>query len=535
MKDLLPATFCVLLVAVSAGATQQVYGPVQNYNGTIQTSTDYTVPTTGTWFVYNPISGQTLKFGAWGGQTYTCFHPAPTFIDSYLYVDPCHPGMNSMKLTELCAYNTQPSAPAGTIPTQRGFTAADPEVVIGSGPSYFAGKSGMQYSASVQSCTVGSLSSRLPGYDISKIATTPPENLVYIAEVTIPSTDVPNFIGQFEYTMDYLGQTSSGDPCMPYAHSFQITFSQWDPSVPKVSDIDWLSPHIVPGYVTIITPPNWVNPGGTYGRAGFEANAGSEIGIGSGSFGWTVKGKTPYVETGYAYLTNSGTMVSPVIKTLIVGADPGSNCGTAGYLIADLNRDCYVNFQDFSIFAGQWLNCTDPGGTGCIQDSIIGLGVAYDAADTTGPAVVQGLYDTHVSEMLVGDQVVKLCGISISNGASLFAAAQSLPAFTAGQTIPITVVRSESVLNLNVTAISISLVDANISYNNKNCTQVTTGGTTSYYTCQCSTGSNVCSCLWLHQPVSNMWHNFIWRGYQVQKVCSDSGGNYCETPWLGLL
>jgi hypothetical protein len=534
MRNALLITICVLLLAVPAVAIKQVYGPVPQYSGTQPASVDKTVPTTGTWFIYNPVSGKATKFGGWGGQTYTFFYPSPVFVNSYLYVDPCFPPYSGMKVTEVCAYNTQPDAPSGTIPTQRGFTAASPEAVIGVGPSFTAGKSGVQHSFTMETCTVGALPSRLAGYDVSKI-TGPPENIVYIAEATISASDQADFIGQFEYTISYLGQTSSGDPCMPYLHSFQLNISQWDPSVPKISDIDWEAPYIVPGYVTIVTPPTWVNAGGTWGRAGYEANTGSEIVAGTGSFGWTVKGKTPYVAGGHAYLTTDGTLASPVIETMIVGADAGSNCGTAGYLTADLNRDCYVNFQDFAIFAGQWLQCTNPVDTGCSAPTIVGLGIAYNSEDTTGPAVVQGLYDTHVSEIQEGDQIVGFCGMSIANGASLFTASQSLSPLTAGQTIPVTVVRSGSVLNLNITAISISLVDANISYNNKNCTQVTTGGTTSYYTCQCNTGSNVCSCLWLHQPVSNMWHNFIWRGYQVQKVCSDSGGNFCQTPWLGLL
>jgi len=49
---------------------------------------------------------------------------------------------------------------------------------------------------------------------------------------------------------------------------------------------------------------------------------------------------------------------------------PGpSACGEPGteYLDADLNGDCYVNWGDFSEFAGQWLQCTDPANSECDQ------------------------------------------------------------------------------------------------------------------------------------------------------------------------
>jgi len=39
--------------------------------------------------------------------------------------------------------------------------------------------------------------------------------------------------------------------------------------------------------------------------------------------------------------------------------------GTQPFLSADLNQDCYVNWGDFTIFAGQWLQCTDPANPAC--------------------------------------------------------------------------------------------------------------------------------------------------------------------------
>jgi hypothetical protein len=60
----------------------------------------------------------------------------------------------------------------------------------------------------------------------------------------------------------------------------------------------------------------------------------------------------------------------------IVGAygddDKGSNSGSAyifvpcaGWLTADLNGDCFVDFEDFSIFANQWLKCGDTTNPNC--------------------------------------------------------------------------------------------------------------------------------------------------------------------------
>ena len=46
-------------------------------------------------------------------------------------------------------------------------------------------------------------------------------------------------------------------------------------------------------------------------------------------------------------------------------ADIILECGDWGYNAADLSRDCQVNLIDFSMFAQQWLDCTDPIGSEC--------------------------------------------------------------------------------------------------------------------------------------------------------------------------
>jgi hypothetical protein len=47
-----------------------------------------------------------------------------------------------------------------------------------------------------------------------------------------------------------------------------------------------------------------------------------------------------------------------------------SDCGDWGYLFADFNNDCKVDFKDFAKFAEQWLECTSPGGENCIYGDI---------------------------------------------------------------------------------------------------------------------------------------------------------------------
>jgi len=49
-------------------------------------------------------------------------------------------------------------------------------------------------------------------------------------------------------------------------------------------------------------------------------------------------------------------------------ADP-QQCGDSGttYLAADLNHDCYVNFEDMAKMAQNWVKCTNPADTACNQ------------------------------------------------------------------------------------------------------------------------------------------------------------------------
>ena len=51
-------------------------------------------------------------------------------------------------------------------------------------------------------------------------------------------------------------------------------------------------------------------------------------------------------------------------------ADVVLECGDWGYSLADLNRDCQVNLTDFSMFADEWLKCSDPTDLSCAYGSV---------------------------------------------------------------------------------------------------------------------------------------------------------------------
>jgi len=43
----------------------------------------------------------------------------------------------------------------------------------------------------------------------------------------------------------------------------------------------------------------------------------------------------------------------------------GPECGFSGFLLEDLNKDCYVNETDLQLFVAQFLECTDPNNVDC--------------------------------------------------------------------------------------------------------------------------------------------------------------------------
>ncbi len=50
------------------------------------------------------------------------------------------------------------------------------------------------------------------------------------------------------------------------------------------------------------------------------------------------------------------------------GTTPYTLCGEGIVVPGDLTGDCYVGFEDLAEFAADWLSCTDPGKSGCVEN-----------------------------------------------------------------------------------------------------------------------------------------------------------------------
>lgn len=44
-----------------------------------------------------------------------------------------------------------------------------------------------------------------------------------------------------------------------------------------------------------------------------------------------------------------------------------NECGPWNYPAGDFNQDCLIDLQDFAIFCREWLDCTAPDISGCIN------------------------------------------------------------------------------------------------------------------------------------------------------------------------
>ncbi len=44
-----------------------------------------------------------------------------------------------------------------------------------------------------------------------------------------------------------------------------------------------------------------------------------------------------------------------------------NECGPWNYPVGDFNQDCFIDLQDFAIFCREWMECTDPDISGCIN------------------------------------------------------------------------------------------------------------------------------------------------------------------------
>ena len=67
--------------------------------------------------------------------------------------------------------------------------------------------------------------------------------------------------------------------------------------------------------------------------------------------------------------THTGSLMPAYIDNLKIEYVIVAYCGDAQtvYSPADINKDCHVDFRDFSAMAADWFKCTDPGNSGCNQ------------------------------------------------------------------------------------------------------------------------------------------------------------------------
>jgi hypothetical protein len=136
--------------------------------------------------------------------------------------------------------------------------------------------------------------------------------------VSVPKpTMVPDEPNEFTFTYDYLGSVYVGGD-YPYEHSWELNITKWDPTVMYINDLHVEAPHIIPGYVEIDPPQDWIAGPWFMGRYGYEANQGNEI-VNEGQYtDWKVRAKTPQVELGEVYLTQDGQQVSFKVETMVV-------------------------------------------------------------------------------------------------------------------------------------------------------------------------------------------------------------------------
>jgi hypothetical protein len=81
--------------------------------------------------------------------------------------------------------------PDGDVPLLTGFDSAFPQIVPLS-EEQFIGKSGDIYPAILEIVRLADLAARLPGYDLSRF-TGDPNSIVYLAQATVPISDVTDF------------------------------------------------------------------------------------------------------------------------------------------------------------------------------------------------------------------------------------------------------------------------------------------------------------------------------------------------------
>jgi hypothetical protein len=63
----------------------------------------------------------------------------------------------------------------------------------------------------------------------------------------------------------------------------------------------------------------------------------------------------------------SNSLPSPELISLDAALLANFNLVSLPNLLGDINDDCKVNFADFAVIAGSWLDCTEPADANCVQ------------------------------------------------------------------------------------------------------------------------------------------------------------------------
>jgi hypothetical protein len=540
MKKMLFVSCVLLVLSFPLFAEEQVYGPVKNYEGFHDVTGGIVIPTTSEVTIVDPVSGQTHLIKSFGGQEFQVTYPTPVFVDSYVYTDtppgmPFNPDNGIIRLAEVFAVNLEPGGDPDRIPMQRGFNPMAPELKPLPSPPFFQGLSGAMYFASLETIPVGALPGYLPGYDVSMIIGDPAA-LVYAYRLDVPAFDFVQKPFLFHY--EYLGYFEEGapqwrgpfNPEYPYQHYWHLVVDQWS-NVQYISDVHIEEPwRIIPGYVEVVPPDNWISTGMTIGRMGYQANEGAELSAGGGSFGidWRVNGKVPQVVPGHVILTMQDLPVSSYAPTMVPERQE-TLCGDWGYSQMDANRDCMVDLLDLEVLAAEWLETMDPQSGLAVPDYIAGIGMVFDQDDTTGPARILHMLDCcDGSSGLLGsdDIIVKYRGVTIYCGAQLLSVIEALPDLTVGQPVQMEVIKKGAMYSTPVTVSAVPIQVARLigDSTNKLCVTMRVFETDKTY-CRCAAGPHICAYGWLAKRDKNR------KIIEVQDNCADTGGNVCHGDW----
>jgi hypothetical protein len=540
MKKLILIGLCALFVVAMAKAEDIPEGPRSSYEGLEESTQVFNMPTSAEISFTDPHGG-IHTIDSKGGGVYTIHYKVPIFNGAYiLYVteegNPFDPNTDDITLTNIIARSLQPDHDPNEIPEQTGFAPSDPEIVPLSGGDqtggWYEGFSGTIYYADVCATTLADLESVLPDYDISKF-TGDSNSIVYVQQAVVPANDFTPFV----FTFEYKGYVQNGDPYwvapndanFTYLHSWDANIIQWNPAVAQVTDFDVQAPHIYPGSIEVRAPDDWFEedepqPVLILGRAGWETNPGNEIIQTGPIFGFKMYAKTPYVERGVVWITNQGVTVSPVIETSVPTRE--ILCGDLGYPAGDINKDCKVDLTDLAYMARDWMECSDPCGTGCINANIVGVGFAFNGNDANGPARILFLYDDLNKDVLEpNDIILEYRGTAVSTGKELLDTILGMEDVNPGESILMKIKRGEVQEEVEAWTKAIR-------------TEYSTG--TKYSRCvyhfSVKDGGDFCSCEadlntdWCEQGVNIASWGLSGRVGYLDTWCRDSNGNTYGVP-----